>query len=164
MIAILLLTALLHPVHETVSEVEWNPQTHRLEVAVRLHVLDEQWIRRQADREADLKDVATAYVKKHFRVGADAAATETNVTKDTYHWIGREEDGSHVWWYIEIEPVEHTEPRFLRVTMLFEHENSYVNRIVVLSRLPKLAQTLTIARPKMDLSPQANQDEKRASE
>ncbi len=163
MIAILLMTALLHPVHETVSEVEWNPQSKRLEVAIRMHVLDEQWIRRQADREADVSDVAIAYVKKCVRVGSGPESTTTEKTRDTYHWIGREEDDAYVWWYVEIEPADESEPRFLRHSMLFDHHPGYVNRVVVLSRLPKLAQTLTIARPTMDLSPQAIKHEKPAS-
>ena len=40
----LLCLMLVHPVHETVAEIEWNPKTHRMEVALRLDVLDAQWL------------------------------------------------------------------------------------------------------------------------
>ncbi len=165
----LLFAVLLHPVHETVSELDWNAETHRLEVAIRLHSLDEQWIRRQADREAELSDVALAYVTTHLRVAATREAVESEVkikrdqsvmgAANTVHWIGREEDGSHVWWYVEIEPRDAKEPSFLRSTLLFDHERTYVNRVVILSRVPKFAKTLTIGRPTLDLRPAANQDE-----
>ncbi len=150
MLAILLFCVLLHPVHETVTEAEWNVETGRLEVAVRLHALDEQWIRRQRDRETDVEDVAMAYVKKHIRLNMDAD-TDT-LTRDEYRWVGREEDGAQVWWYVEITPIDGQEPKSLRQTMLFENEKSYINRVVYLSREPKLAQSLTIAKPVIDLS------------
>ena len=149
MITFLLFVALLHPVHETVTEVEWNVETGRLEVAVRLHALDEQWIRRQHDREADVEDVAMAYAKKHVRLNIDADTATP--TQDEYHWVGREEDGAQVWWYLEIVLVGGQEPKSLRQTMLFEHEKSYINRVVYLSREPKLAQSLSIAKPVIDL-------------
>ena len=38
---------ILHPVHETIAEIEWNNETQRLEVAVRLDAIDDQWIRRE---------------------------------------------------------------------------------------------------------------------
>lgn len=52
----LILTAfLLHPVHETIAEVEWNAETKRLEVALRLDVVDAEWIRRRITQEAKRK-------------------------------------------------------------------------------------------------------------
>lgn len=38
---------ILHPVHETIAEIEWNNESQRLEVAVRLDAIDDQWIRRE---------------------------------------------------------------------------------------------------------------------
>jgi hypothetical protein len=164
MFASLLFALLMHPVHETITEIDWNAETGKLEVAIRLHALDEQWIRRQHDREMSVEDVATAYIKKHVRVNVDADADADTATplRDEYHWVGREEDGAHVWWYCEIKPENKTEPSSLRQTMLFEHEKNYVNRVVYLSRKPKLAQSLTIAKPVMDLTahPDASSEEK----
>ncbi len=47
----------MHPVHETVTEVQWNFKTHRMEVAVRLAAEDERWIR--AKMGPDAKDDET---------------------------------------------------------------------------------------------------------
>ncbi len=47
---LLLIALLLHPVHETISEVEWNPVTRRLEVALRLDVMDAQWLGKRVSR------------------------------------------------------------------------------------------------------------------
>ena len=43
-------TLLVHPVHETIAEIEWNDETKRLEVALRLDAIDDQWIRMNKSR------------------------------------------------------------------------------------------------------------------
>ena len=53
----ILFSALLHPVHETVAEVEWNADTNRIEVALRLDALDEQWLAKKiasGDRQIEM--------------------------------------------------------------------------------------------------------------
>lgn len=47
---LLLTTLLLHPVHETIAEIEWNAKTKRLEVALRLDSVDDDWIRMEVAR------------------------------------------------------------------------------------------------------------------
>lgn len=44
----LLTFLVVHPVHETISEIEWNDDTKRLEVAMRVDAIDDQWIRKQS--------------------------------------------------------------------------------------------------------------------
>ncbi|MCG8649232.1 MAG: hypothetical protein MI861_05335, partial [Pirellulales bacterium] len=109
MFAALLTTILLHPVHETVAEVEWNQQSKRLEVALRLDVLDEQWLARKYGPRKDVASWALKYLRGRFRVG-DRQAAEVNPDQPAdkpdparYHWVGRDQQGSHVWWYFEIE-------------------------------------------------------------
>jgi hypothetical protein len=167
MLAFLLTAAMLHPVHETVSEVEWNEKTNRLEVALRLDELDEQWLRKRADAVGNDSKWAIKYLRRNFRIteaktGDDlkgaAATTDAPTTSDagtanptgsaTYHWIGREEKGPFVWWYFEIEPVDHQRPRWIDVRLLWERNENYVNRILVLGHKPPRAIALTIQRPK----------------
>ena len=146
----ILLVALLHPVHETVSEVEWNPTSRRLEVAMRLDVLDEQWLRRQSNaRDSEYSRWATAYLRRHFRITLPAKKGEPDSAR--YHWIGRDEEGSHAWWYFEIEPRDGQKPTWIEVRTLLERDESYVNRILVLGRAPRRALTLTIQQPKASL-------------
>lgn len=155
-----MLAVLVHPVHETVSEIEWNGDKSHLELAVRLHALDEQWIRRQYDRDASIETIAIDYVRKNVRLNVagstSSAMRAADLPLDTYRWVGRQEEGAHVWWFLEIAPHDRQPPRTLRHSMLFERETSYVNRVVVLGRSPKRAATLTIARPVMRLDPEAN--------
>ena len=69
MFAVLTFAALLHPVHETVSELEWNAKTGRLEVALRLDALDEQWLREQTDgRASDVAGWVLPYLRQKFRI------------------------------------------------------------------------------------------------
>ncbi len=148
--------ALLHPVHETVTEIEWNAQSKKLEVAIRLHVLDEQWIRRQSDRDSDVSDCAIAYLRKHFLLNVDSkrdsnADAETK-NGDSYRWIGRQEEGSHVWWYVEIDPRDKMPPKSLSNTMLFNHDTNYQHRILVHGTLPKVAMTHTIGKPTVEIT------------
>lgn len=51
--ALLFSACLMHPLHETVSEVQWNAKSHRLEVAMRLHAVDAQWLMKQSLAERD---------------------------------------------------------------------------------------------------------------
>jgi hypothetical protein len=167
MLAFLLTAAMLHPVHETVSEVEWNEKSHRLEVALRLDALDEEWLRMQAGDPADVSKWTIAYLRRKFRITdahpgvttadapiADGGPPAKNVpqarddSSATYHWIGSEDRGSFVWWYFEIEPVDHQRPQWIDVRLLWERNENYVNRILVLGQQPRRAFTLTTQRPK----------------
>lgn len=167
MIALLLTAAMLHPVHETVSEVEWNEKSSRLEVALRLDALDEQWLRKRAGALGNDSEWAIEYLRRSFRITprmtpddaqdkaaktedpiAGVAGTAKPVATAIYHWIGREEKGPYVWWYFEIEPVDHQRPRWIDVRLLWERNENYVNRILVLGHKARRAVALTIQRPK----------------
>ncbi len=156
MIALLTLplaVMLLHPIHETVAEIEWNPKTARLEVALRMSVLDEQWIERKY--ESDKPAVwAVDYLRRHVRVGPDTRiAKPADQPTAKYHWVGREQRGSHVWWFFEIEPQDSTPPTVIEQRMLFDRDESYANRVVVLGQDVRQAVTLTLRKPlaKIDL-------------
>ncbi len=147
----LLLALLLHPVHETVAEVEWNSQSARLEVALRLSVLDQQWIGRQASNQSDVADWATQYLKRRFRIEPAAASSEEH-KQASYHWVGREYRGSHVWWYFEIEPKNKKPPSTIVQRVLFERNDGYVNRVVVLGQNTRRALRLTKSNPSAKLN------------
>ena len=149
MVQLLIYAALLHPVHETVSEIEWNEKSHRLEVALRLDVLDEQWLRRQLGTNAKVDDWAIRYLQKTFRVAPLPEKGQPDPTR--YHWIGRDAEGSHAWWYFEIEPLDRSRPKSIQQRMLFEKEDNFVNRILVLGQVPRRSLVLTIGRPRADL-------------
>ncbi|QDV63338.1 DUF6702 family protein [Crateriforma conspicua] len=154
----------LHPVHATEAEVEFNAKSGRLEVALRLDVLDAELIDKVASRisvpdakpdptaERDTDDEAVSlqtrrrlvYLARNFGVGAkpprDAAGR--------YHWVGEEPDGAYVWWYFEIDVAgvasrpddeggqPSAAPNRLRCTLLRDHDSRYVHRVRLLGTSP----------------------------
>lgn len=155
MSAILLFAALIHPVHETVAEVEWNPKTERLEVALRLDALDEQWLRKRADGDAeDVAAWALPYLRDRFRISERPKKNEQDRT--AYRWIGRQAEGSHVWWFFEIGPEDKQRPSWIDVRLLLERERNYTNRILILDQAPRRSLTLTIEKPKANLNQPAD--------
>lgn len=141
MLTLILNALLLHPVHETVTEVEWNETTGRLEVAVRLNALDEQWIRRWHSEDKRQDNWRLAYARRRILFADDRMQLETKQpvaqANDRYRWIGLETEGAHVWWYIEIEPASGKIPAWMSQTMLFRRDERYINRVVLLNRKPK---------------------------
>jgi len=145
MIALFLTAVLLHPVHETLSEVEWNDKSKRLEVALRVHSLDEQWLRKQHSQHRSHSTWATDYVRKHFRISPLPKKGEKET--DKYNWIGRQPDGAHVWWYFEIEGPAKQPPKWIQQTTLLEREDNYTNRVLLLHEKPKRSLSLTKKHP-----------------
>ena len=145
----LALTMMMHPVHETVSEISWNANSNRVEVALRLDVLDEQWIaKHQNDSEAKLEQKAIAYLAKRFRVTAEAKKGEPDSAK--YRWVGRQPEGAHVWWLFEIEPTNQRRPSFVKVELLLDQNNNYTQRLIFLDESPKRSVNLTSEKPQAD--------------
>lgn len=157
MLGVFLLTLLMHPVHESVAEVEWNRDTCRLEVALRLDALDEQYLSRRSPQDKGEEDQwQIEYLRRHFRIASVPAEGEPDPS--TYRWIGRDEDRGHVWWYFEIEPADKQPPDWIEQRVLFEKEANHANRVVLLGSVPKRTFILTMQRPKAFLN-QAGNDE-----
>jgi hypothetical protein len=153
----LLCLMLVHPVHETVSEIQWNPKTHRMEVALRLDILDEQWLQKQTSQPKLDKAWRVNYLKKKFRVTQPVGAGQARTS--TYHWIGREQKGAHVWWFFEIEPADTNKPQWIQQSMLEEREPNYTHRILILGEPGKRSLNLTTRKNKARLD-QAKDDAK----
>jgi len=141
MLTPLLVFTLLHPVHATYAEWEWNPQSKRIELSVRLDVLDEQAIdKAQAKRHKTntlprdkrspselLVDGRLLYLAKHFRF--DVLDGDDDPNPKRYKWIGREEKGAHAWWYIEVQTKGEQAPKSIRNNMLFELDPRYIHQV-----------------------------------
>lgn len=159
MLAVFLTALLMHPVHETVTEMEWNPQTRRLEVAMRLDAIDEQWLRKRATRTptpADPGNWELAYLRRHFRISEPPQKGKPDATK--YRWIGRDEDKGHVWWFFELEPADRDPPQWIEHRVLFEKESNQANRILLLGTVPARTLILTMQRPRASLIPTEGHD------
>lgn len=95
-----------HPFHASTTEIEWNADSQRFEVAMRLRI-------------ADLEDAISAKIKTRFRVESDpkrqvrlqAYLQETfsisfvEHRQCTLHWVGYELELHDVWVYFEAESV-----------------------------------------------------------
>ncbi|EMI20617.1 hypothetical protein RMSM_02449 [Rhodopirellula maiorica SM1] len=161
----LLFLVMMHPVHETVSEVQWNHETKRFEIALRLHVVDQQWIEHQADKSQGIESVAVQYLNKTFQIRPlgqrkTEKGQDREPSKAKIHWVGRKDEGSHMWWYFEVEPVlpksasassseaATKTPKFeITQQMFFERHEGFTNRVILLGELSKTAFTLTIEHP-----------------
>lgn len=155
------LMIMMHPVHETVAEVQWNPESKCLEVSLRLSVLDEQWILREKSRES-VKDIQKQnpsecyleYLKPRFLLDAKQQTKRKQEDRARYKWIGRSEEGSHAWWHFEIHPSDGTRPEKLENRLLLDRERNYTNRVLVLEKeKPKRALTFSVKHPEAELFP-----------
>ena len=172
MIECLLTLLLVHPIHETLAEVEWNPNTGRVEVSLLLDGLDEEWIARHHGRESNQDDWRLQYLRDRFRfslqppaaartdrevdteVGADALdnrEARQRPPASTYHWVGRKQEGSHVWWFFEVVIGDRQQPRWITQQTLFERDERYVNRVVILGSKPRRTLAMTRSRSTAEL-------------
>lgn len=127
---------LMHPVHETVCELEWNPNNRRVEVAMRIDVLDEQWIAHQLDAKIDTdsnSDWRGKFLRSQlFFDPVASAAEDSQPTGRPIRWIGRKKDGAHVWWFFEVVCDDGKPPTTIRTRLLFDRQSNYQHRVVVL--------------------------------
>lgn len=149
MIVYLLAAAIMHPVHATLSELEWNQATKRLEIAIRLDSQDEQWLRKRYGKNQKESDWVIWYVRQRVRVSE--VPENIDLDESRYYWIGRQEDGAHVWWYFEIDSPGSDPPTWIEQRMLLDREDSYIHRVLILNTDPKRSLTLTKKQPRGSL-------------
>lgn len=126
----------MHPVHETIAEVQWNKKSSHVEVAIRLDVLDEQWIVRQMAKENLESDAGRLkYLSRRFRISPLPKPGQDD--QAVYRWVGRQAEGSHAWWFFEITPPEKKQPDWLEIKLLFDRHGNYQHRIVFIDEVPK---------------------------
>ncbi|MCA9136155.1 MAG: hypothetical protein KDB00_05335 [Planctomycetales bacterium] len=134
--AIIWAALLWHPVHETVCEVEWNPNNRRMEVALRIDVLDEQWIAEKVNAKDGAKsksDWRIKYLRSQlFFDPKESGKKGTPPTGRPIHWIGRKQEGAHVWWFFEVVCDDGKPPTSIQTRLFFDRHRDYQHRIVVL--------------------------------
>ena len=125
---------LMHPIHETVCEVEWNAKTNRVEVALRLDALDEQWIATTIGAE-----VNGQWQPKYLRSQLVFDPTSDKMGGSKWKgrpldWVGRKFEGGHVWWFFEVVCEDGRPPTVVQTRLLFDRHQDYQHRLVVLGR------------------------------
>lgn len=108
---LLLSTMLLHPAQESLAELQFNEKTQRVEIALRVSIADEQLLLQTVSKSSvddllrspdDLQDAALTVLRKRLRFGTKrevTIATQSPESAKAYHWVGRQSEGGHVWWY-----------------------------------------------------------------
>ena len=56
-----------------------------------------------------------------------------------------------MWWFFEVAISDHSEPRWITQQTLFERDDRYVNRVVILKSKPRRTLTMTRGRPSEEL-------------
>jgi hypothetical protein len=107
-IALVFSSMLLHPAQETLTELQFNEKTQRVEIAMRLSALDEQSLAEQHRKAAKptLEGIVSC-----LRLGSieelqsdSNERADRNAIRERFRWVGRQEEGGHVWCYLEYTP------------------------------------------------------------
>ncbi|GAB5442084.1 MAG: hypothetical protein Fues2KO_24330 [Fuerstiella sp.] len=97
-------TAEAHPGHYSLTEIEFNPQNQRFEVAMCVRIADLQdALAMQAQRRISLEHdpQAAAAVQKYVAANFQISASESD--RCFLHWVGHELTLHDVWIYFEVQ-------------------------------------------------------------
>lgn len=97
-------TAEAHPGHYSLTEIEFNPQNQRFEVAMRVRIADLQdALAMQAHRRISLEHdpQAAAAVQKYVAANFQISASQSD--RCVLHWVGHELALHDVWIYFEVQ-------------------------------------------------------------
>lgn len=100
----------LHPIHVSVTEIEFDDKAHALEIMMRVFIDDLELTLRTARNQPDLDllnppkgistdDLAQEYLKKHFSISLDDKP-------QTISYLGHEREGEALIFYIEVKDVK----------------------------------------------------------
>ena len=118
---------LAHPFHVSFAEAEWNAETKRLEVALKLSPIDlENAVRRHSQKQVRLEQVEAseafvqAYLKDHLRVRQEKKPISLK-------WVGYEVNPKDAWIYFEVPLPKGVEGIEIANTVLFGDVLGQVN-------------------------------------
>lgn len=120
-------TKIGHPFHVSVAEMEYNPETQCLEVALRVWPEDlEQALQNESAEKVTLEDTGiddkiAAYLGKNIRISPDGKnPCELN-------WIGKELEIKQAWLYFEVKTGVPPEDFSFSNTLFFELHPDQIN-------------------------------------
>lgn len=105
-----------HPFHISTAEIEWNPETRRFEVSLKLHASDlEHALSRLTGRQVhvednDIGEEIERYLNDCFYVTRlngssppDHHVSQATVPRSKTRWVGKEMEATWIWLYFELE-------------------------------------------------------------
>jgi hypothetical protein len=125
-----------HPIHATVTSIEYNTKTKGFEVSCKIFADDlEEAVKRATGTQAyigsgakEVKNVNVLleqYLRKHLRLEADGKPL-TNWT-----FVGKELEGEAVWCYVELPHTVAVKRLFIENTILMEMYDDQTNLVNV---------------------------------
>jgi hypothetical protein len=141
--------ATVHPFHITMAEAEFNPETNRLEVALRVyHPTDlEAALSRRAGAKVDLEktgkvdDLILAYLREAFVATPEGAKEPARI-----EWVGKEVSLKTAWLYFEVDLPAGIDGTTFKNRLLFEVERDQANTIVFRDATRRASLRLTPSR------------------
>lgn len=137
----------LHPIHVSVTEIEFDEKDHALEIMMRVFIDDlELSLRNQLNQpELDLlnpsqgtttDELANKYIKQHFSVSLDGKQQKTS-------YLGHEREGEALIFYIEVKDVSKWKTISVRnaVIMATHEDQSNIVHVYVGERVKSLRLT-----------------------
>ena len=150
-------TLLLHPVHETYCELEWNDDSGCCEVALRVHVLDEQRSRRSIT-SAETDQWQPDYLRERlfFDPKEDLDSRGKPFLRGRpLRWVGRKTESAHVWWFFEVVCKDGRPPETMQTHLFFDQEQDFRHQVVILGNKDQQgknpAKVMTKTRPRITL-------------
>lgn len=105
----IILASSFHPLHVSVTEIEMNDASKRLEIMMRVFIDDlEVTLRKELrhpeldilnPKEATLDEMMSTYLKAHLKISLD---NKSQVTK----YLGHEQEGDAIIFYLEVNNVK----------------------------------------------------------
>ncbi len=143
----------LHPFHTSVAELEYNVESKRIEVSVKLHSTDmdnalSAVLGKRVDIEKDQVDKELMkYLESHFYLLPESAAKAEEITEKTplskVHFIGKESDKGWLWVYFEMELPETDETLALVNTVFLDRIKDQINTVSVRANAKRQSMKMT---------------------
>jgi hypothetical protein len=127
---------LLHPIHASITTVEFNPKAHTLEIACKVFADDlEEAIKKTTGTQLYLGSskeprTATAVIEEYLRRHVQFT-DEAKKPFARWKFVGRETEGDAVWCYLEVPNVQFVKQLTLSNTILLDLHDDQTNLVNV---------------------------------
>ncbi len=157
-----------HPFHTSTAEMEFNAQTGRFEIALKIHASDYEFMLHKGSElsgvEAEnqtskslkltkkelLERHAVAYLERNFVVTVAGEACQLE-------WAGTEDESGSIWLYFELCPKNRGARGDLLLSnkLLCDHNKDQINTVVFLSKAGRVSfkthvQSTTVTLPPLN--------------
>jgi hypothetical protein len=126
-----------HPFHVSIAEAEWNAESKRLEVAMRVAPEDlEAALTNRAETKVRLEETEdvdkqiTDYLNDHFTLRKPETEDEEAKPLEL-HWIGKEVTTKSAWLYFEIDAPDGVAGLELTNRVFVNEEETQINTVVI---------------------------------